>query len=260
MRVRFDVDDDLGILTIDNPPLNLMSAEVIEQFEGAVNQATVAAIRALLIRSEGPHFMAGADVNIFHGKSAADARAMFARAIPVFARLEELPLPTVVAVQGLCLAAGLEVALCADIVVAAESARFAQVERHIGTTTLLGGAQRLAERAGAARAKQIVFDGDQYSAEQFAAWNIVNHVVPDAGLREHAEALARRYAAGPTQAFATGKALIRTYLDSGVRQADRVILDIAPALFETDDMRTAVDLLLAKGAKALIGGVEFTGH
>ncbi|WP_366942275.1 enoyl-CoA hydratase-related protein [Amycolatopsis sp.] len=81
-----------------------------------------------------------------------------------------------VAVQGHCLAAGLELALLADIVVAGESARFAQVERRIGTTTLLGGAQRLAERAGPARARQIIFDGDNYTAQQFADWNIINHV------------------------------------------------------------------------------------
>lgn len=258
--VRFTQEDALGVLTVDNPPLNLMSAAVIAGFEDAINEIEAAPIRALLIRSAGPHFMAGADVRVFHERSAADARAMFSRTLPVFARLEDLPVPTVVAVQGVCLAAGLELALCADIVLAGESTRFAQVERHIGTTTLLGGIHRLAERAGSARAKQIVFDGDQYSAQQFADWNIVNHVVPDAELAERATELARRYAGGPTQALAAGKALIRRYLDNGIRDADRGVLDHGAPLFETRDMRTGVAKVLGGGSKSITANTDFEGR
>ena len=258
--VKFDVDGQLGYLTVDNPPLNLMSQGVIDEFEEAVNQAGSADIRALLIQAEGPHFMGGADVHVFQDRSAAQARAMFARSLAALARLEEFPFPTVAAVQGLCLAAGLELALGADILVAAESARFAQVERHIGTTTLLGGVQRLAERAGAARAKQIIFDGDQYSAQRFADWNIVNHVVPDDELRPFAERLARHYAAGPTRAFAAGKALVRGYLDGGIRNADRAILESATPLLESADMRLGVATLLELGGRNFLGKAQFTGR
>lgn len=259
-EVRFETDGALGVLVVDNPPLNLMSEKVIAGFADAVDAIETAPIRALLIRTEGPHFMAGADVRVFHERSADQARAMFSRALPVFARLEELPLPTVVAVQGLCLAAGLEVVLCADIVVAGESARFAQVERHIGTTTLLGGIHRLAERAGSARAKQIVFDGDQYSAQQFADWNIVNHVVPDAEVLDRATALARHYAGGPTRALAAGKALLRRYLDNGVRDADRAVLEAGSPLFETRDMRTGVAKVVTGGSRSISSNTDFEGR
>jgi len=173
--------------------------------------------------------------------------------LPVFARLEELPLPTVVAVQGLCLAAGLEVALTADIVVAAESARFAQVERHIGTTTLLGGRSGWRSAPESARAKQIVFDGDQYSAQQFADWNIINHVVPDDDLLSLRRAAGRRYAAGPTRAWPRAKALIRGYVDGGIRDGDRAILESAAPLFDTEDMRAGVRTLLELGGRNFLG-------
>jgi enoyl-CoA hydratase/carnithine racemase len=146
--VMFSTDGDLGTITVDNPPLNLLTEEMIDDFEKAVTQASRAPIRSLLLHAEGPHFMAGADMALFEDRSADQARALFARAIPAVTRLEELPVPTVVAVQGFCVTAGLELALLADIAVAGESARFAQAERRIGTTTLLGGAQRLVERAG----------------------------------------------------------------------------------------------------------------
>jgi enoyl-CoA hydratase/carnithine racemase len=258
--VRFSTEGALGILTVDNPPLNLMSGEVMAAFEEAVNEAEAASIRALLIRAEGPHFMGGADVRIFQNRTTAEARTMFSRALPTFARIEELPMPTVVGVQGFCLAAGLELALCADIMVAGESARFAQVERHIGTATLLGGVHRLAERAGSARAKQIVFDGAQYSAQQFADWNIVNHVVPDDEVGPRARELAVKYAGGPTKAFAADKAMVRRYLDNGIRDADREVLSSGAALFESRDMQAGVAKVLSGGARDIHRNMDFEGR
>lgn len=94
--VHFAQEDALGVLTVDNPPLNLMSGAVIAGFEDAITAVEAAPIRALLIRTEGPHFMAGADVRVFHERSAADARALFSRMLPVLARLEGLPVLRVV--------------------------------------------------------------------------------------------------------------------------------------------------------------------
>lgn len=257
--VNLTVDAGLATLVIDNPPLNLFSQQVMDELEEQVDAVAVSDARGLLVRTEGPHFMAGADVHVFHGTSPAQARAMFSRMLAVAARIEELPFPTVCAVQGLCLAAGVELMLCTDIAVAAESAQFAQVERHIGTTTLLGGVHRLAERAGSARAKQIVFDGDRYSARQFADWNIVNHVVPDDQLVARATELARHYAQGPTLAFAAGKALVRGYLEGGIRAGDRAILDSGAELFASRDMRTGVEKVLSGGSRDITKNTDFLG-
>jgi enoyl-CoA hydratase/carnithine racemase len=79
----------------------------------------------------------------------------------------------------MCIAAGLELALACDLIWAAASARFSQAGASIGTTTLLGGVQHLAERAGPARAREIIYSADQYDAATFERWNIVNWIVPD---------------------------------------------------------------------------------
>jgi len=258
--VKFHIEDGLGILTLSNPPLNLMTWEMIDQFETAVHEVAGSPIRALLIRAEGPHFMAGANVGMFKDVPAAQARATFSRSIPVLNRIEQLPYPTIVATQGFCMAAGLELALAADIIVAGESTRFAQVEVHIGTSTLLGGAERLVQRAGPARARQIVFDGEQFTAQQFASWNIINHVVRDDEVQQFALSLARRYASGPTQAYAVGKTLIRAATEAAISNADRVLIDTAPRLFETEDMQRGVNALLEHGSRAVIGKVQFLGR
>jgi len=163
-KVRFETSDALGLITLANPPLNLFDQELIDDLRTAVGAARKHPLRALLVRADGKNFSGGADVAIFKGKTAKEARERFTSHLRTIADLEELPFPTIVAVQGACMAAGLELALACDLIWAASSARFGQVEASIGTTTLLGGVQRLAERAGPSRAREIIYTADQYDA------------------------------------------------------------------------------------------------
>lgn len=259
-RVKFETTGAVGVIALDNPSLNLFSFELIDDLGAAIEAAAAAPIRALLVRAEGKLFSGGADVRIFQGRSAADARRLFARYVPLIARLEELPFPTLAAVQGLCLAAGFELALGCDLIWAAESAQFAQSEALIGTATLLGGAQRIAERAGPARAREIVMTADFYSAATPERWNIINRVVPDEALQAEALRFAQRLAAGPTRAHNVTKRLVRAYLDGGIRAADRLILDVATPLFDSEDMQGGVATLLEYGAREFRGKMTFQGR
>src|SRR6266568_7545730 len=101
------------------------------------------------------------------------------------------------AVHGICYAAGLELALACDLIIAAEGTQLAQVEALIGATTFGGGVYRLSERCGPARAREITFGADTYSAEQFERWNIINRVVTGDELRESALKWAQSLAKGP---------------------------------------------------------------
>ena len=178
-KVRFETSNALGLITLANPPLNLFDQELIDDLRAAVDQARQHPLRALLVRADGKNFSGGADVAVFKNKTAEQARERFTSHLRTIADLEELPFPTIAAVQGACMAAGLELALACDLIWAASSARFGQVEASIGTTTLLGGVQRLAERAGPSRAREIIYSADQYDAATFERWNIINRVVPD---------------------------------------------------------------------------------
>jgi enoyl-CoA hydratase/carnithine racemase len=259
-KVRFETSGALGILTLANPPLNLISGEVVADLRSAVTEIKRAPLRALLFRAEGKAFSAGADVSSFTGRSASDARTNFTAHLRMIADLEELPYPTLAAVQGVCVAGGLELVLACDLIWASASARLGQVEAAIGTTTLLGGAQRLAERAGPARAREIIYTAEQYDAATFERWNIVNRVVPDDLLESQARSFAERLANGPTLAYAAGKRIVRAYLDGGVRAADKVVDEVAPPLFDSQDMRSAVAALLEHGARNFREKVSFQGR
>jgi enoyl-CoA hydratase/carnithine racemase len=259
-KVRFETSDALGLITLANPPLNLFDQELIDDLRTAVSQARQHPLRALLVRADGKNFSGGADVAVFKGKTAKEARERFTSHLRTIADLEELPFPTIAAVQGACMAAGLELALACDLIWAASSARFGQVEASIGTTTLLGGVQRLAERAGPNRAREIIYTADQYDAATFERWNIVNRVVPDDNLETETRAFAERLATGPTLAYAAGKKIVRAYLERGIRAADALVGEIAPALFETADMRAGVNGLLEHGPREFRNKVIFQGR
>ena len=162
-------------------------------------------------------------------------------------RLEALPIPTLALVHGLCLTAGLEVALGCDMIWATESAQFGLVEAVVGLTPGAGGTQRMAERAGPARAREFVMTGGLYDAATLERWNVVNRVVPDDELLEKGMRFAQRLAAGPTKAHAATKRIVRAYLEGGVDEADRVTPEVFASLFETEDLQGAVKSFLAEG-------------
>jgi enoyl-CoA hydratase/carnithine racemase len=98
--------------------------------------------------------------------------------------LEDLPLPTLSVAHGLCLTAGLELSLACDLLWAAEGVQFGLVEKVVGITPLMGGTQRMAERAGTARAREFVMTGRLYDAQTLHQWGVVNRVLAPEDLLE----------------------------------------------------------------------------
>ncbi|MFC5731512.1 MULTISPECIES: enoyl-CoA hydratase/isomerase family protein [Nocardioides] len=248
-HVKLEWVDDVAVVTTANPPAELFDHGQIEGLVSAVEQATEKRARAMVIQSNSPLFSGGADVGLFLDKDRAGAREFLSEAMEAIWAIEDAPFPVVAAVNGLCYAAGLELALACDFIYASDDAVFSQVEALIGVTTFLGGAYRLAERCGPGIAREIVYTAGNYSAEQFAQWHIVNRVVPLADLHEEAHAVARRIARGPAVAHGVTKRMIRHALTNDSRSADSFVLDEATVVFETRDMQNAVTALLEQGAR-----------
>src|SRR3954454_16338283 len=145
-------DGPLAVITLDSPPLNLFDRALMNALAEAVQQVAGSDARALLIRAEGRAVSGGVDVNLFADLDPAGGAALWRELFELIHQLESLPIPTVFAAHALCLTAAFEVALACDLLLAAESARFGLVEIVVGLTPSMGGPQRLAERAGPARA------------------------------------------------------------------------------------------------------------
>jgi enoyl-CoA hydratase len=253
-RARLERDGDLGVLVIDNQPLNLFDAEMVSDILAALDQT--GGCRALLVRAEGKYFTGGVDVKVFKGLSESDATQLTADLLAITHRVEELPFPTLASVQGLCLTAGLELALACDLLWASENARFGLVERVVGITPLMGGTQRMAERAGSARAREFVMTGALYQAQTLKDWGVVNQVLPERELLEESRRFAAALATGPTLAHAATKAVVRAQADAGTRGADERTAALTSHLFETEDARGAVRSFLTEGP----GKATYTGR
>jgi enoyl-CoA hydratase len=246
-RVRYERDGDVGLVVIDDQPLNLFTYELTNDLIAALEEAEGDMPRALVVRAEGKVFTGGVDVHVFDDKTPEQAQAFFDDLLRITHKLEDMPWPTIACVQGLCLTAGFELALACDLIWAAESARFGLVEIVVGLTPAMGGTQRVAERAGPARARELVMSGDLFPAATLERWNVVNRVTDDGELDDVTMEFARRLAAGPTKAHAATKRMVRAFLEHGVRGADDRVGDIAAPLFATEDLQNAVDTFLAEG-------------
>ena len=248
--IELSRDGDVAVVTLHNPPLNLFQEDSFAELGECLAEVARSDARALVWRSEGKLFTGGVDVNDFKSVSEAgpDRVGEFAEGlIEGVRRLEQLEIPTLALVHGLCLTAGLEISLACDMLWASESARFGLVEAVVGLTPGAGGTQRMAERAGPARAAEFVMSGGLYDAATLERWNVVNRVVADDELLEKGMRFAHRLADGPTLAHAATKRIIRGYRAGGVQEADRVTPDQFAELFGSEDLARAVESFLTEG-------------
>jgi Enoyl-CoA hydratase/isomerase len=160
---RLERDGGLAVLTLDNPPLNQISEQVVDDLADAITALEAADdVRALLVRGTGDVFSAGADVKLFAGRSAAEMRPLIERFLDFGRRVEALPFPTLAAVHGMCVAGGLELVLFLDLIWAAEGTNLGLLETRIGIVPLAGGIERVAARAGLGRARSIALSGNLF--------------------------------------------------------------------------------------------------
>ncbi len=249
-------DGPLAVLTLQHGELNLFDRAVFDSLADAARTLAADPPRGLLIQARGRVVSGGVDVHEFAGLTPESGAALWRELLDVTQRIEDLPCPTVFAAHGVCLTAAFELSLACDVLVAAETARFGLVEIVVGLTPSMGGPQRLAERAGSARAKELVYSGELFDAATLERWNVVNRVWPDDGFAERAHAFALRLAHGPTRAHAATKQLVRTTVADGVRAADGLVPEVSGPLFATDDLRGAVASFLREGP----GHASFTGR
>jgi len=257
VSVDLRTEDGVTTLTFSAGPVNLYSLELHDEFDAALERVEADLPRVLVVRAEGKIVSGGVDVAAFHAqKSKADTKALYDRMLELPERFAALPVPTVFVSHGLTLTWALEVALACDVLLASEKAKFGLVERVIGLTPTMGGTQRLAARAGVARAKEFVFTGATYDAATLERWNVVNRVFAPEELDAGVGAFVADLASGPTLAFGAAKDILREFEAGGVPQAVARTTEIASELFDTEDLQHGMESFLTNGP----GKASFVGR
>jgi enoyl-CoA hydratase len=192
--ILLDIEGQIARITLNRPEkLNAIVPTTLEQLEKAINDLEQNRdVRVVLLTGGGDRaFCVGADVNSWAALNPLDMWASWTRnGHRIFDRLAHLRHPVIAVLNGYTLGGGLELALAADIRLAAAHIELAMPEVKIGTTPGWAGTQRLPALIGPARAKQMVFSGERINAETAERWGLVNEVLPGEALMARAEVLA----------------------------------------------------------------------
>ena len=235
-----------GVVVIDHPKANAISAAVIAGLEDALDELEVdQGVRAIVITGAGERFFAaGADISEFPAAAAAGKPA--AGGMELTRKLAALSTPTIAAVNGIAFGGGCEIALACDIRIAVESARFGQPEIKLGIMPGWGGTQRLPRLIGLARATRLLLTGEAIDARTALDWGLVSEVVADASLKDRVAELAEEIASLPPLAIAATKRALAEGVDKPLSHGLDVESREFMRLFGTDDAREGIDAYLAK--------------
>ncbi|MEU4083081.1 enoyl-CoA hydratase/isomerase family protein [Streptomyces aureus] len=255
-RLRLDVEDGIGVLTLCRPAkLNAWSWESTRQLGLYADRIRFdPSVRAVLLRAEGRAFCAGIDVSApggaITGRSGAErARAYYEGirwAHERFAAFARLPQPVVAAVQGYCLGFGFELALMADVRIAARDAVFALPEAQLGLAVDAGGDLRIAREAGTGWAKFLALTGRRLDATTAERLHLVQLVADETELEATARTVAAEIAANAPLAVQGVKRAVDAYAEAPLTAAlDRTALSAALTLTSED----AAEGYAAKGAR-----------
>jgi enoyl-CoA hydratase/carnithine racemase len=248
------MDGQVAHLIMQHRPHNLLDPALIEGLVQGVRWAEEQGARAVVLRSSLRHFCAGADVSLFG--EITDGAAPDQDLTETLRAFEDSPLPIVASVHGVCVGGGLEAALACDLIFAAESAKFGCVEAALGLNPLMGGIQRITDRAGATRAKEMVLLGRRYDARTLERWNVINRVVPDEQLADATNVIAQELAHGPTVAHASTKRIISVAVNEGVRAADEAMGGLQKDIWSSNDLQEGLRSMFANGP----GAARFEGN
>lgn len=228
--------------------LNALNPETIQELEMFLDQLQeTKETKVLIITGAGEKsFIAGADITTFLNKNPITIRPFVFKLQSMLNKLEDLPIPVIAQINGYCLGGGLELALACDLRIACDKALLGQPEIKLGIIPGAGGTQRLSRIVGKGIAKEIIFLGENISAQRAYELGIVNKVVSAEELDQSVLKIAKKIVEGPSFALHMAKEAINRGPEMSLLDGIRLELDLFTLCFSHEDMNEGVDAFLNK--------------
>ena len=237
-------------LELDNPPMNLITDELLAELDAAMATLEAAApgdVRAVVVTGAGERaFSAGSDVKGFESHIGAAGRPHFTREEAAMSRLANLPMPTIAAIEANALGGGLELALACDIRVASERAQLGLPEVRLAVTPGAGGTQRLPRVVGVGRAKELTLTGRVIDAHEAERIGLVSRVVGSGLARQAADEIAAEISERGPLAVREVKRLIDQSTELDIDAGIAAEIDASERVFNSEDMLEGVRAFLDK--------------
>lgn len=246
-------DGPVAVLTLNRPEaLNALSPAVLAALASALEQFDAdPEIRAIVITGAGRAFAAGADIRQMAAASPLDI--IETGTLEYWQRIRRINKPLIAAVNGYAYGGGCELAMQCDLIVAAETARFAQPEIKLGIMPGAGGTQRLARAIGPYRAMEMILTGEPVSAAEAHRFGLVSRLVPPERCLSEAMELARLIAARPPVAVRLARQALRHGFETTLREGLEVERRNFTLLFDTADQKEGMAAFLEKRAAKFEG-------
>ena len=235
--IRMDVVDHIATVTFNRPDaLNAATTPFFRRLIGLFDEINdESQIWCVVVRGEGRAFSVGADQKERAGMSLQDLRNRRRISPQAFSAMRNCIRPVIGQVHGFALGGGLELALGCDIVVAAEGTVMGLIESRLASIPAGGGTQILPRLVGVPRAKELIFTGRKFTAEEALAWGMISHVVPQADLDATVEALAHEIATAAPVSNVQAKRAINMSMDISVANGFEVEAALYERVLSTSD-------------------------
>jgi len=246
--VQFERRGGTVVLTLNSPPVNVLSRPVLEALAARLSEAEEDPEARVVVLASAfeKAFAAGADIKEMANLNRTQAKVHGGRGQAVTRQIERLPLPVIAAVRGVALGGGCEVCLACDFIIASEDAQFGQPEINLGVMPGWGGTRRLPRRIGARAARQWIMTGRPVLAPEACSQGLVDRVVPRGEVLPTAMALAQELATKPPVALAGAKFALLQAIDASVDLGLSYELDLWSRLFGTEGQREGMRAFLEK--------------
>lgn len=253
-HVTLTLDAGVATLLLHRPPMNALSRQLQQQIADAARVAAAdARVRAVIITGGEQVFAAGADIKEMAAWDRATAMAQIDELQDAFTSVAALPMPVIAAIAGYALGGGCELALCADLRMAADTAVLGLPEVSLGIIPGAGGTQRLPRLIGPSRAKDLILTGRRVNADEALRLGLVDRVVPADELVARASDLAVQLARGSSTALASAKRAIDAGQDQTLAEGLRTEGTLFAGLFGTADQREGFAAFLEKRPADFVG-------
>jgi len=246
--VRVEVEDGVATIRVDRPKMNALNKQVQEEIRAAAAECTEREdIKAVVVWGGERVFAAGADVKEMADMSYTDMVRRSGGLQSAFTAVAKIPKPVVAAVNGYALGGGCELAMCADIRIAADNAVLGQPEILLGIIPGAGGTQRLTRLVGPAKAKDLVFSGRFVKAEEALAIGLVDRVVPADEVYAEAVAWAKQFTGAASYAIRAAKEAIDRGVEVDLETGLEIERQQFAALFATEDRTIGMQSFVENG-------------
>ena len=258
-NIIYQVEEGIATITFNRPKaLNALNSALLKEFSKALDEIDADEnIRVLVLTGSGDKsFVAGADITQLATYNSLTAKNFAQKGHAIIARLQQLPIAVIAAVNGFALGGGTEIAIACDFIYASDNAKFGQPEINLGLIPGFGGTQRLPRLIGANLAKELVFTGKMISADEAEKIGLVNKVVPQDQLMEEVLKTAKEIASKGKASLRAAKQAINNGLNTDLATGIHIEVEAFGLCYASSDSKEGTSAFLEKRKPEFKGSLE----